>query len=65
MHELLIRAQCWWWEFRDRASSEHGATAVEYAIMLALIAIVIVTAVTLLGQETSRPFENVQAGFQT
>lgn len=33
--------------------SEEGATAVEYALMAALIAVVVVAAVTLLGQETN------------
>jgi pilus assembly protein Flp/PilA len=46
-----------------RSRDEHGATAVEYALMLALIAVVIVGAVTLLGQSTSQPFVDVQAGF--
>lgn len=36
--------------------SDRGATAIEYALMLALIAVVIVGAVTVLGQETSQPF---------
>lgn len=35
---------------------EEGATAVEYALMLALIAVVIVVAVTVLGQETSSTY---------
>jgi pilus assembly protein Flp/PilA len=41
-------------------SPERGATAVEYAIMLALIAAVIVGAVALLGQGTNSGFEKVQ-----
>jgi pilus assembly protein Flp/PilA len=46
-----------------RRHDERGATAVEYALMLALIAVVIVGAVTLLGQSTSQSFVDVQAGF--
>jgi pilus assembly protein Flp/PilA len=42
---------------------EDGATAVEYALMLALIAVVIVAAVTLLGQATSESFSDAAAGF--
>jgi pilus assembly protein Flp/PilA len=38
--------------------AEDGATAVEYALMLALIAMVIVAAVTYLGQSTSSQFAN-------
>jgi pilus assembly protein Flp/PilA len=45
------------WRAR-RFGSEEGATAVEYALMLALIAIVIVAAVTFLGQATNSSYEN-------
>ena len=40
--------------------SEKGATAVEYAIMVALIAAVIIAAVTALGQKTQDLFERVK-----
>jgi pilus assembly protein Flp/PilA len=45
------------WRAR-RFGSEEGATAVEYALMLALIAMVIVAAVTVLGQATNSAYEN-------
>ena len=38
---------------------EHGATAVEYGLMVALIAVVIIAAVTLLGNKLSTTFNNV------
>lgn len=38
---------------------EDGATAVEYALMVALIAAVIIAAVTLLGEQTKNTFETV------
>jgi len=38
---------------------ERGATAVEYGLMVALIAIVIITAVTLLGGNLSSLFNDV------
>ncbi len=41
------------------ATAERGATAVEYGLMVALIAIVIITAVTLLGGNLSALFNNV------
>jgi pilus assembly protein Flp/PilA len=44
---------------RYRLSSEDGATAVEYALMVALIAMVIIVAVTFLGQATNQTFQNV------
>ena len=40
---------------------EEGATAVEYGIMVALIAIVIIAAVTLLGENLSKTFSSVAA----
>lgn len=39
---------------------EDGATAVEYGIMVALIAVVIIAAVTLLGGGLQGSFENAQ-----
>lgn len=44
--------------FKNRLASEEGATAVEYALMVALIALVIVVAVTFLGQQTSSVYDN-------
>ena len=38
---------------------DRGATAVEYGLMVALIAVVIITAVTLLGKNLSTLFNNV------
>jgi len=38
---------------------EEGATAVEYALMVALIAIVIIVAVQFLGESVSNVFEEV------
>ena len=38
---------------------EKGATAVEYGLMVALIAVIIIGAVTLLGGNLSTLFENV------
>ncbi len=43
-----------------RLRSEKGATAVEYGIMVALIAVVIIAAVTLLGGTLSDTFHNIQ-----
>jgi pilus assembly protein Flp/PilA len=49
--------------FRRRLAQERAATAVEYALMLALIAAVIIGAVTLLGQRTSGAFGNYNSSF--
>lgn len=40
--------------------NEKGATAVEYGIMVGLIAVVIIVAVSLLGGSLNEMFENVQ-----
>ena len=42
-----------------RLGAEEGATAVEYALMVALIAAVIILAVTFLGITTSDKFQQV------
>jgi len=41
------------------ATKERGATAVEYGIMVALIAAVIITVVSLLGTQLSGMFKSV------
>jgi len=60
---VVLRAvagtQVAWWRLRSRLGGDRGATAIEYAIMLALIAAVIVGAVTILGQNTQQPFSDV------
>ena len=52
MLKLYVKARTW----MDR---DEGATAVEYGIMVALIAVVIIGAVLLLGQELDRVFRAV------
>ncbi len=39
--------------------SEDGPTAVEYAVMLALIIVVCITAITTLGSNSNKTFSNV------
>jgi pilus assembly protein Flp/PilA len=47
---------------QDRVQrDEKGATAVEYGLMVGLIAVAIITAVTLLGTELRTLFENITA----
>jgi pilus assembly protein Flp/PilA len=50
------RAQSQWLAARLNVKNERGATAVEYGLMLALIAAVIIIAVVFLGQKTSSTF---------
>ena len=42
----------------DFLKNEDGPTAVEYAVMLALIIVVCVTAITTLGSNSSNTFSN-------
>ncbi|MDP9884814.1 pilus assembly protein Flp/PilA [Sinomonas atrocyanea] len=46
-------------KMRRHCSGEEGATAVEYGIMVALIAVVIIVAVSLLGGNLQAMFNNV------
>jgi pilus assembly protein Flp/PilA len=55
----IVGAQVWIAELRHRWLDERGATAVEYALMLALIAVVIAIAVTTLGANTAGLFGSV------
>jgi pilus assembly protein Flp/PilA len=45
--------------------SEDGPTAVEYAVMLALIIIVCLTAITQLGQQVNTTFTNIKGAIPT
>jgi pilus assembly protein Flp/PilA len=47
--KLYTGLQTWWADLKDRVQEEHGATAVEYALMVALMAVLIFVAVTFLG----------------
>lgn len=44
---------------RSMLESEEGATAVEYGLMVALIAVAIIVAVTLLGTNLSAMFNGI------
>lgn len=42
-----------------RTSTDRGASLVEYALLVALIAVVCILAITFLGEEASTKFESV------
>lgn len=44
---------------KDRLASEKGATAVEYGLLVALIAAVIIGAVVILGKDIEYAFETI------
>jgi pilus assembly protein Flp/PilA len=55
MLQLITNLQSW---LATRSSDERGATAVEYGLMVALIAVVIIVAVTALGGSLSSVFDS-------
>lgn len=55
MTALQVWIQNRWVEFRD----ETGASMVEYALLVVLIAIVAITAVALAGRSVSTTFSNI------
>lgn len=52
-----VAVNTWWNDLKVRAQEERGATAVEYALMVALIAVVIIAAVTFLGEAAEDSFD--------
>lgn len=47
--------------FKSFAKDESGATAIEYGLIAALIAVAIITALTTLGGDLTQTFEDVAA----
>ena len=61
MTRQFIILQAWLKDLRD---SERGATAVEYGLIIALIAAVIVATVVLLGQDILAAFNKVETSIK-
>lgn len=59
MIPLIAALQTLGFKLKDRFTDEKGATAVEYGIMVALIAVVIIGAVSLLGTNLNDMFGRV------
>jgi Flp pilus assembly pilin Flp len=51
-------------QFRSVKGSEKGASLVEYALLVALIAVVAIVSVRLLGQTVSRQFSSLNASMR-
>jgi pilus assembly protein Flp/PilA len=51
--------QSWFAKVKQFLVAEDGPTAVEYAVMLALIVVVCITAITTLGTNANKTFSNV------
>jgi pilus assembly protein Flp/PilA len=65
MLSLIATLQTLGFNLKNRLREEKGATAVEYGIMVALIAVVIIVAVTLLGGNLNAMFNNVATSVPT
>jgi pilus assembly protein Flp/PilA len=61
---LYTGVSVWWSDVKGRAKEDGGATAVEYALMIALIAIVIIAAVAFLGKAASNKFSTIGSGVE-
>lgn len=59
MNTLMLNMIAFVAGVKERFTSEKGATAVEYGIMVALIAVVIIAAVTLLGHQVNDAFTSI------
>jgi pilus assembly protein Flp/PilA len=59
MLRLYTGVATMWHGLKERVEEEVGATAVEYALMVALIAVVILAAVAFLGHAASNQFSTV------
>jgi len=59
MLSLIATLQTLGFSAKERLRGEKGATAVEYGIMVALIAVAIIVAVTALGGQLSDLFDNI------
>lgn len=52
-------------KFLKLIKNEEGATAIEYGLIAALIAVAIITAVSTVGTSLNRTFTNVSTGLGT
>lgn len=55
----MLAVYCYIRSLFDRATDDRGATAVEYGLLVALIAAVIVTTVATLGGQINTAFQTV------
>jgi pilus assembly protein Flp/PilA len=53
-----------WTEMLGRLSEERGASMVEYALLIVLIAIIAILAIRLAGNQVSSAFSEIGSGLQ-
>ena len=61
---MQVHLWTWWNRLARQIREERGASLVEYALLLALIAVVCIVAVSLLGTSTSHKFSQVGSALQ-
>ena len=59
---FYVRGLTWWSELRSIAQDERGASAVEYGLLISLIAAIIILVVSLLGKKVSKGFSSIESG---
>jgi pilus assembly protein Flp/PilA len=62
--KMFITLQLLRGDFAARFDNEEGATAVEYGLMVSLIAVVIIASVTLIGSNLATRFGQVVTALQ-
>ena len=58
---IFVRLQVWFMGLGVRAREERGASAVEYGLLIALIAAVIILVVKAMGSKVSNAFSSMNA----
>jgi pilus assembly protein Flp/PilA len=53
--------KCFYNEIKKFLVAEDGPTAVEYAVMLALVVVVCLATITQIGQQANTAFNNIQS----
>ncbi|MEA5453422.1 Flp family type IVb pilin [Sinomonas sp. JGH33] len=59
MNALMVSLLTFWNDLKDRANGEKGATATEYALLIAFVALVIIVGAGLFGTALSNWFSDL------
>jgi pilus assembly protein Flp/PilA len=59
MNAFLVSILTFWNDLKDRAEGEKGATATEYALLIAFVALAIIAGATLFGTALSNWFSDL------
>ncbi len=59
---MLLKAYLWWENLKARLRREDGQALTEYAIIIALIAVVVIGTIAVLGNKILAVFQNIVNG---